>query len=69
MYQVRHTREHPDHDVPEAILRDGWNRVLAPTDPLAEQGVHIAKEWDGGEYFPFSTSTEVTPQAGTEAGA
>ncbi|MFC7641679.1 hypothetical protein ACFQX6_12280 [Streptosporangium lutulentum] len=50
-------------------MRDGWNRVLAPTDPLAEQGVHIAKEWDGGEYFPFSTSTEVTPQASTEAGA
>ncbi|SNT61928.1 hypothetical protein SAMN05216276_108621 [Streptosporangium subroseum] len=59
---------HPDHDVPETILRDGWNRILARTDTLAEDGVRIADEWDGGEYFPFSAFTEVTPRAGTAAG-
>lgn len=56
-------------DPDEATLRAGWAEILDRTDALARDCVALAAEWDGGRYFPFSTTATLRPEHSPEARA
>lgn len=53
--------------VSEQRRRGGWLEILARTDRLAAECVHMADRWDGGRDFPFSNPEQINPT--TEYGA
>ncbi|GAB2823710.1 hypothetical protein GCM10022221_22240 [Actinocorallia aurea] len=45
----------------EVVLRDGWAQILSRRDHLAHQCVEVARMWDGGKFFPYTTVAELRP--------
>ncbi len=54
-----------DHPLLQEIRESGWAEVLQRTDTLAEQCISAARQWDGGEGFPFSGVVHLEPDDGT----
>ncbi|GAA4180747.1 hypothetical protein GCM10022252_04070 [Streptosporangium oxazolinicum] len=54
-----------EDSLPQDIREFGWTEVLQRTDTLAEQCISIARQWDGGEGFPFSGIVHLGADNGT----
>ncbi|GAA2626800.1 hypothetical protein GCM10010411_74750 [Actinomadura fulvescens] len=56
-------------DPREEVLRNGWSEIIVRSDPLAHECVLLAAQWDGGRYFPFSTTTTLRREHSDQARA